>query len=290
MILFTGLTGAVGTEIVKLLPEYGISARGLVRNVATNRGKAEALRQGGVEIVPGDLADEAAVRAALTGCEQAFLLVANCREQLELEKNFVDRARQCGVRHIVKMSATGAGSDSPALLKRYHGEAEEYIRQSGLACTLVRPNFFMQNLLHVAAAIVAQDQFFMPMRDGQVGAIDVRDVAHFVLSILTRPDQAQNTWEITGPELLSFHDIAGQLSDVMEREISYVDVPPAQFKQSLQQWVPDDWYVQTVSELFELIAQGSGALLNDEYTRVTGRTPTSLRQFCQDYASFFEKG
>ena len=58
---------------------------------------------------------------------------------------------------------------------------------------------------------------------------------------------------------------------------------------TLSQWVPDDWYVETVSDMFKLTAQGRGALLNDIYTRVTGRAPTTLRQFFQDYSSFFEK-
>ena len=285
MILFTGLTGAVGTEIVKLLPEYGIRARGLIRKPE----QAQTLQAAGVEIALGSLEDEAALSAALQGCEQAFLLMANCREQLDLEKNFVDLAHRTGVQHIVKMSANGAGADSSALLKRYHGESEDHIRRSGLAYTLVRPNFFMQNLLHVAASIVEQDKIILPMRAGKVGIIDVRDVAHFVLALLARPGQENKTCEITGPELLSFQQIAAQLSAVMGREIGYVDVPPAEFKQSLLQWVPDQWYVETVSELFELIAQGSGALLNDEYTRATGRTPTTLQQFFGDYSSYFEK-
>ncbi len=285
MILFTGLTGAVGTEIIKLLPEYGIPARGLVRNLD----RAEAIRQAGVEVVGGDLEDRDVVNAALRGCDRAFLLMANSRQQLELEKGFVDAAVKAGIGHIVKMSANGADSNSTALLKRYHGEAEQYIRESGLRYTLIRPNFFMQNMLHMAGSIVEEDKFYMPMRDGQVGIIDVRDVARFILDVLTKPGHEDKTYEITGPELVSFHDIADQLSEVMGREIRYVDQPAAEFKQSLLQWVPDDWYVETVSELFELIAQGSGALLNDEYIRVTGRAPTTLRQFFRDYSSFFEK-
>ncbi len=285
MILFTGLTGAVGTEIVKVLPEYGIRARGLVRNLD----RAEAIRQAGVEVVGGDLEDRDVVNAALRGCDRAFLLMANSRQQLELEKGFVDAAVEAGVGHVVKMSANGADSNSTALLKRYHGDAEQYIRESGLRYTLIRPNFFMQNMLHIAGSIVAEDKFHMPMRDGQVGIIDVRDVARFILDVLTRPGHEDKTYEITGPELVSFHDIASQLSEVMGREIRYIDQPAAEFKQSLLQWVPDDWYVETVSELFELIAQGSGALLNDEYTQVTGRAPTTLRQFFRDYSSFFEK-
>ncbi len=58
---------------------------------------------------------------------------------------------------------------------------------------------------------------------------------------------------------------------------------------TLSQWVPDDWYVETVSDMFKLTAQGRGALLNDIYNQVTGSAPTTLRQFFQDYSSFFEK-
>ena len=285
MMIFTGLTGAVGTEIIKLLPEYGIRARGLVRNPD----KAGALKEAGVEVVCGDLGDPAAVEQALQGCDKAFLLMGNARQQLELEKGFVGAARTAGVSHLVKMSANGADSNSPALLKRYHGDAEQYIRESGLRYTLVRPNFFMQNMYHIAGSIVEQDKFFMPMRDGQVGIIDVRDVAHFILTVMTNAGHDDKTYEITGPELVSFHDIAVQLSEVMGREIGYVDVPAADFKQSLLQWVPDDWYVETVSDLFELIAQGHGALLTDTYTRVTGSTPTTLRQFFRDYSSIFAR-
>ena len=285
MILFTGLTGAVGTEIVKLLPEFGIQARGLVRDPA----KADLIKAAGVDVITGDLGDPIAIKEALQGCDKAFLLMANSREQLDLEIGFVDAARASGVRYLVKMSANGANSNSTSLLKRYHGDSEQHIRDSGLSYTLVRPNYFMQNMFHVAAGIIDQDKYFMPMRDGQVGIIDVRDVARFILTVLTSPGHENKTYEITGPELVSFHDIAGQLSEVMGREIRYVDVPAEDFKESLSQWVPDDWYVETVSDMFKLTAQGRGALLNDIYTQVTGRAPTTLRQFFQDYSSFFEK-
>ena len=285
MILFTGLTGAVGTEILKLLPEFDIQARGLIRDPA----KAAALEDAGVEVVTGDLGNPDDVRAALQGCDKAFLLMANAREQLELEKGFVDAARAAGVGYLVKMSANGANSNSTSLLKRYHGDSERHIRESGLGYTLVRPNFFMQNMLHIAASIVAEDKFYMPMRDGQVGIIDVRDVARFILAVLTGSGHDGETYEITGPELVSFQDIAAQLSEVMGREISYVDVPAEDFKQSLVHWVPDEWYVDTVSEMFELTAQGRGALLTGNYTRVTGREPATLRQFFRDYSVSFEK-
>ena len=284
MILFTGLTGTVGKEILKLLPEFDVQAKGLVRDM----NKADAIKAAGVEVIRGDLGDSAAVKEAMRGCDRAFLLTANAQQQLVLEKGFVDAARETGIRRLVKMSANGADSNSTALLKRYHGDAEKYVRESGLPYTLVRPNFFMQNMLHVASGIVEQDKYFMPMRDGRVGIIDARDVARFVLTVLTRSGHENKMYEITGSELVSFHDIASQLSEVMGREIRYVDVAPEDFKKSLLQWVSSDWYVDTVSDLFELIAQNQGALLNDTYRQVTGTAPTTLRQFFQDYSPAFQ--
>lgn len=283
MILFTGLTGKVGAAIVELLPEFGVQARGLVRD----RGKAAALEAAGVEVALGDLGDAAAVGAALEGCEKAFLLMANGPRQLELELGFIEAAQRAGLGRLVKMSANGADSASAAALKRFHGDAEERLRASGLPYTVIRPNFFMQNLLWMAAEIAERDSFSMPMGQGRVGIIDVRDVARFVLSVLTQPGHENKTYEITGPELVSFHDIARQLSAATGRTIRYIDIAPETFRRVLSQWMPDDWQVEAVAQLFALIAQDQGALVNDVYRQGTGRAPGSLRQFFQDCAPAF---
>lgn len=283
MILFTGLTGKVGAAIVELLPEFGVQARGLVRD----RGKAAALEAAGVEVALGDLGDAAAVGAALEGCEKAFLLMANGPRQLELELGFIEAAQRAGLGRLVKMSANGADSASAAALKRFHGDAEERLRASGLPYTVIRPNFFMQNLLWMAAEIAARDSFSMPMGQGRVGIIDVRDVARFVLTVLTQPGHENKTYEITGPELVSFHDIARQLSAATGRTIRYIDIEPEAFRRVLAQWMPDDWQVEAVAQLFALIAQDQGALVNDVYRQGTGRAPSPLRQFFQDCAPAF---
>ena len=283
MILFTGLTGKVGAAIVELLPEFGVQARGLVRD----RGKAAALEAAGVEVAVGDLGDAAAVGAALEGCEKAFLLMANGPRQLELELGFIEAAQKTGLGRLVKMSANGADSASAAALKRFHGDAEECLRKSGLPYTVIRPNFFMQNLLWMAAEIAARDAFSMPMGKGRVGIIDVRDVARFVLTVLTQPGHENKTYEITGPELVSFHDIARQLSAATGRTIRYIDIAPEAFRRVLSQWMPDDWQVEAVAQLFALIAQDQGALVNDVYRQATGREPSHLRQFFQDCAPAF---
>ena len=283
MILFTGLTGKVGAAIVKLLPEFGVQARGLVRD----RGKAAALEAAGVEVALGDLGDAAAVSATLEGCEKAFLLMANGPRQLELELGFIEAAQGAGLGRLVKMSANGADSASAAALKRFHGDAEERLRASGLPYTVIRPNFFMQNLLWMAAEIAERDAFSMPMGQGRVGIIDVRDVARFVLTVLTQPGHENKTYEITGPELVSFHDIARQLSAATGRTIRYIDIAPEAFRRVLSQWMPDDWQVEAVAQLFALIAQDQGALVNDVYRQATGREPSHLRQFFQDCAPAF---
>lgn len=281
--LFTGLTGTVGREIMKLLPRFDIPARGLVRKAE----QAPLLEAAGVRPVLGDLGDDAALAKALAGCGQAFLLTANDARQLEWEEKFIDRAAAAGVRRLVKLSAVGADENSPALLKRWHGVAERRLRESGLRYAIVRPGFFMQNLLHCAAEIAAQNAFSLPMGNGRVGAVDAHDVARFVLTVLSRPDGEDRIYEITGPKVVSFHDMAAQLSAVLGREIRYLDAEPGAFRQALLQWMPDAWYADAVAALFALIAQGHGAMANDEYREATGRAPTTTGQFFRDHAEVF---
>src|SRR4051794_7950756 len=142
MILVTGGTGSSGSEIVEALASKGVKFRMLARNP----GKV-AVREEGVEIVAGGLSQPRTLADALKGIEKVLLLAPPAPNQVELESNVVDAAKQAGVRHIVKFSAMTADPKSPSRFPRAHGEIEQRIRSSGLAWTFLRPTFFMQNLL-----------------------------------------------------------------------------------------------------------------------------------------------
>ncbi len=174
-------------------------------------------------------------------------------------------------------------------MKNFHGKAEDYLSDSGLTYTSVRPNFYMQNMLHSAASIIAENRFYLPMRDGSTGLIDVADVAEFIAEVLTGEGHDNKIHYITGPEILSFTEMATQMSEVFGREISYVDVPSQAFCDELRKWGTGDWYVAAVTDLFELIASNDGAKKTDTFTEVCGHAPRSFREFLEIHKAAFSK-
>ena len=122
-----------------------------------------------MNVIQGDMTDADALAQAMTGVTRACLVMANGKAQLEAETAFVDAAKTAGVEHVVKLSAIGADSQSSAVLKRIHGDSENYLRKSGLGYSIVRPNFFMTNLLMAAPTIKQDDAMYWPMADAEVG-------------------------------------------------------------------------------------------------------------------------
>ncbi|MCK6371262.1 MAG: NAD(P)H-binding protein, partial [Gammaproteobacteria bacterium] len=181
MILLTGVTGKTGGETARQLLGSGIPLRALVRDEAT----APTLKAAGVEIVVGDMADAEAVRRALDGVEKALLILPNGRTQQANETQFTDLARAAGVGQLVKMSSMEAVAHAKTPIPRAHWAVEEYIRASGVPWTMIKPNFFMQNLLSSAASIRTQQRFSLPMGDGTTGMADIRDIAAVCARVLT---------------------------------------------------------------------------------------------------------
>ena len=145
MILVTGATGPVGSEVVKQLVEAGQKVRALVRD------PAKAKFDKAVEVVVGDLTKPETLKAAFAGIDKAFVLV-NGPELDRLEANAFDAAKRAGVKHIVKMSGGIEGdrkSDVMAgtVLLKWHRDSEQRLRELGINWTILRPGVFASNVL-----------------------------------------------------------------------------------------------------------------------------------------------
>jgi len=101
MILLTGVTGKTGGAAANALIEKGVSIRALVRDAD----KAASLKEAGVELIIGDMADRDVVAGALDGVEKAALILPNSKEQRDMELQFTDLAAAAGVKHFVKLSS-----------------------------------------------------------------------------------------------------------------------------------------------------------------------------------------
>jgi len=283
LILLTGVTGKTGGETAKQLLAKGVKFRAIVRSEA----KAEALKAGGVDLVVGDLADATVVRKALDGVEKALLLLPNGKTQEANEKQFTDLAKSAGVKHLVKMSSMEAVAQAKTPIPRAHWAVEEYIRASGIAWTMVKPNFFMQNLLASAGSIKTQKRLSLPMGSGTTGMADVRDIAAICVEVFTSSGHVGRSYEITGPEILSFHDVAERFTELLGERIEYVPMPMDVFRERMKN-VLEPWHLAAVAELFREIDEIGLDHTTDTFRKLTGREPISLRRFIQDHLALFK--
>ena len=283
MIFLTGVTGKIGGETAKHLIAEGASLRALVRDDA----KAADLKAAGVELVVGDIADADAVNKGLDGAEKAFLLLPNGEHQEANEKRFTDLAVAAGIKHLVKMSSMEAVADAETPIPRAHWASEEHIRASGLSWTMVKPNFFMQNLLTSAGAIKEQRKFFLPMGDGKTGMADGRDIGAVCAEVLTGDGHVGQSYDITGPEILTFYDVADRFSEVLGEKVEYDPMPLDQFRERMT-GILEPWHLNAVCELFREIAEIGLDHTTDAFKELIGRDPISVKQFIQDHVVLFK--
>ena len=284
MILITGATGKTGSATAKSLGEKGETFRALIRNEE----KKEGLESLGGEVVIGSIENTEVVNQSMQEVKTVLVLLPNSESQLALEKQLVDSAKQAGVERIVKMSSIEATPDATSPIPKLHLESEEYIKQSGLAWTMIKPNFYMQNLLASAGTIKEQGKIFLPMGDGKTGMIDTTDVGKVLAKVLSEDGHESMNHEITGPEILSFYEVAEIFSQVLGKQVDYVDVPMDAYKETLGQFLTNQWHLDAVIDLFKGIAEGGIEDKTDTFNELMGETPKSLSQFLAENSFIFK--
>ena len=283
MLLLTGVTGKTGGASAQALLKKGIKFRAIVRNAD----KAVALKASGVELVIGDVTDRAVLETALAGVEKALMTMPNGEKQLELEKQFIDVAKARGVKHVIKMSSMEAVPNATAPIPKIHYASEQYLKQSGLVWTMIKPNFFMQNLLGSGGTIKEQGKFFLPLAQGKTVMIDTRDIGACVALVMTTPGHEGQSYELTGPEELGFAEAAERFTKVLGRKVEYVHVPMPAYRQTLARFLTNEWHLNAVCELFQEIADGQDLHVTGTVQKITGKAPTSLEQFIRDHQAVF---
>lgn len=283
MILITGATGKTGSEVARQLLRLNIPVRLFVRDRAKLSANLSA-----AEVVTGDLADSTAVDLALEGVSKAVLIVANGEQQLQLETQFTDRARAAGLQHLVYLSSMESIAGVSNAIPAMHVAVEEHIRAAGLHWTMIRPTFFMQNLLGASRTIAASNSIRLPMGSGKVAATDLRDAASvMVATLISEGEHYDQSYDLTGPDLLTMDNVASAFSRVLGKEISYVEQPLTEFSDHLSQFLPA-WRVTAVCEEFAALAKSTSARTTGNVEKILGRSPTDIEQFIRDHLDVYK--
>ena len=152
---------------------------------------------------------------------------------------------------------------------------------------MLRPTFFMQMFSGMTAPINNANKIVMPCGNGTVSTTDLRDVGEVVRLVFTEDGHAGQSYDLTGPELLTFYEIAERFSEVLGRKIDYVDQPLDAFRERLEQVGFPPWRINAVSLELEAIGNGSVDHTTDTLDKLLGRPATNLTQFIEDHRALF---
>ena len=282
MIVATGATGHIGSELVRLLSAKNVAVRALTRD------PRRAQPMPGVEWVRGDLADVESLPGLFRGASRMFLLTSNSEDMRDLQVNAIKAARAAGVAHMVKASALGASGHSKSPIGRAHYEVERALQESSIAWTILRPHVFMQNFLEIALTIAREGRIRAASGDGKIPFIDARDIAAVAAVALTMPGHEGKKYVLTGPEALSYGDVARIIGKAIGRPVEYAAESLEEARERLVRARAPPWIIESTLGLAAYQrAGGPTAAVSKTVEEILGREPRTLAQFVQDYASIF---
>jgi uncharacterized protein YbjT (DUF2867 family) len=278
-ILVTGATGNVGSCLIPMLASRSECS---VTAMTRDPDKGKELFSPEVQIVGGNFEDDASLAVAMRGIDTVILMAPPNPDCVAQNRAVINEASLSGVDKVVRISAIKAAEDGRTENTRLHGECDTLLQKSGLTFTILRPNYFMQNIMMSLESINADNCFYAGMGDGRLAMIDTRDVAESAAASALSDQFNGEILEISGPQSISFNDVAAVLSDLTGRQISYVAVSPDDVKASLLQMGFGEWMANLLREYSEAYGEGWGDLVTDNVQRLSGHPPRSFKQFATE--------
>lgn len=279
-ILISGASGNVGQHVVTQLAQKKVSARAGVHS----QDKAAALRKNGVEAVVLDFGSRESVAAAFKGIDTLFLVTPGSPDQWRYDDNLLAEAKRVGVKHIVKLSGKISDHNNVGFSK-WNSETEQKIKASGIPYTILRGNFFMQNLFGSAAQI-KQGSFTMGPAVKRVALLDTRDIAATAVAALTEEGHRGKIYDLNGPELLDGNAQAAVFSSVLGRPVKYLDITVDAFVEQMKSHGLPAWMVEAFGAAVADPIPGNQS--SAEIERILHRKPGTLERFITDYRAAFQ--
>jgi NAD(P)H dehydrogenase (quinone) len=271
----TGATGAVGGRIASRLAGLGHRQRLIVRD------GSRAPDLPGAGVAEASYEDPEAMRRALAGVRTFFMVSAGeTHDRVRQHTATVDAAVAAGVERIVYLSFLGAGPQATFTFARHHWWTEEHVRATGLRHTFLRNSLYLDLL----PMFTGTDGVIRgPAGDGRVAAVARDDIADVAVSVLLGEGHDGRTYDVTGPEAITLHEAAEELSRFTGRPVTYhaetlEEAYAARASYGAPEWEVEGWVTSYVA-----IATGEMNVVSDTVSRLTGHAPMGLAEFLRRY-------
>jgi len=283
VILVTGGTGFIGPRVVHALRERDKEVRALVRNPS---GKAATtLAAWGAELVRGDMTDRESLRGAVEGSEVVVHLVAirqGSGEQFRRvmedgTRDLVAAAKEAGVKRFVLMSALGTTEQTKDLVPYYHAKWQEElaVSGSGLEHVIFRPSFVFAKDGGILPTFrrLAKVAPVTPITGSgkqRIQPIWIDDVAAYFAQSVDKPEAANGTFELGGPDAVSWNEFWAQLKRALGQRRPSVHVPMALMRANalLTERLPGN--IPLTRDLLTMLEHGDNVVSHADAVRTFG--------------------
>lgn len=277
-VLVTGATGTVGQEVIRCLQPQADE----LELVAGVRSLGKFLDNNTIQEAWFDFENSGSFEPALHGVDILFLLrppqISQAKKYFE---PIISTAQTQRVKHIVFLSVQGAGTNSIIP----HHTIEQLLKQSEIDYTFLRPAYFMQNFLTTLRKdLVERQRIFLPAGKAKFTVVDVRDIGQVAAEVILHPEEYRDqTYDLTNRELLSFGEMAQQLTEGLGVPIRYESPNLLKFFITKRKQGVVTPMVLVMIMLHYLPRFSSPPPLSDSVLQITSRAPYSFEQFVHDY-------
>jgi len=285
-ILVTGATGNIGSRLVEQLQERNLEVIAGVSSLS----KGGRFAKQGIATAIINFSRPETLETALEGVERLFLLLPLAEPMVAWGRQVIAAARQAGVEFVLRSSGLGADPDIGYELGQAHGQIDQALRQSGIPFAIIRPNSFMQNYVNFFGAMIRDQQALnLAQGSGRISLVDVRDIAAAAAAILAEPGgHRQQAYDLTGPEALDNREIAGIISRVIGKTVTYHDIDEETYRQGMARLGVPEWNIRVLESLNRRIKLGLTAEVNSQVRLLTGGAATPFSRFAEENAAFWK--
>jgi NAD(P)H dehydrogenase (quinone) len=271
LIVVSGATGRLGGRVARRLAAAGVPQRLIVRD------PGRAPRLPGAEIAVAGYDDPATLRRALDGARTVLMVsAAETPDRVRQHRNVVDAAAAAGVERLIYTSFVGAAPDAVFTLARDHWATEAHIRAGGFAYTFLRDSLYADFL----PLMVGDDGVIRgPAGGGRAAVVAQDDVADAAVAVLRDPvPHAGRSYDLTGPQALTFAEMAATISAVTGREVTFRDETLEEAYASRASYGASGWQVDAWVSTYTAVAAGDLAAVSPAVEQLTGHPATTLAE------------
>lgn len=264
-ILVIGGKGKTGRLVSQELLTRGVRTRIATRSPS------------GGDDVAFDWQDPRSADAAFDGVTAAYIVApTNNSDHGTIVPPILEIARKRGVQRFVLLSASSLEAGGPMM-----GQIHAHLRDGAPEWTVLRPTWFMQNFSEQQhlETILKEDAIYSATGAGRVGCIDAADIAKAAVSALLAETSWNRDFILTGPETLSYADVADKISDAIGREIKHINLTTSELTERYVRGGLDEAYARILAQMDARISEGSEDRLSDGVFALTVRPPRSAAEF-----------